>query len=1023
MADAIVSEVVGRIATMLEDKIRYEFNLVRGVKDQLRYLSKKLNTIREVLDDAEKRGVNEESVKSWLKKLEATAYEMEDILDEWNYYSLLKDKMEPKQKIGCSFFRSSCLCFKKVSVRRDIAKKTENVKAMLEQIYEERKEFDFVMAPPTTDPVPTPWRVQSTPFVDLTKVHGVDIHHKKEDIVRKLMLNGGHTQVLSIVGTGGLGKTTLAKLVYNDERVKDCFELRIWICVSDPFDVAGIAIGIVNKVGIQEIPPNSNQLALVLEKLEASISGKKFLLVLDDVWTEDNTKWEPLKISLQCGAAGSKILVTTRKETVAKMVGTLNDDMYHPNKLSEEECWSLLCDTSLLGKSNKEYGKFEVFGKKIARKCNGLPLAAIVLGTLLQLKDLEGWEHVEKSEIWQLENAKVELFPHLVLSYNDLSPALKRCFSYCAVYPKDHQIHARTLIEEWMAQGYLGSDSGNGALELKGRENLRNLAMRCLIQDIEKSESGEQIERCKMHDIVHDFAMFLRKNDDKERSCQACDSSLVSHVQEYRSLWDRYYKPPVDERDGSYKVCDCMKSLRVLRIDSHNLVGIETLIHLRWLDCSYIELPKDGLEIICRLYFLQTLLLSECGLTVIPREIGNLNQLRRLDLSQNFIVDELLGSVCSLIELRSLSLERCFLEVIPQEIGNLVKLRELDLSHNYVMELPESICSLVKLRELDLSENDRMKELPESICSLVELQILKIEGTSINCVPEALGELSNLRTLQLRKIKVGSQYNKLGFLKKLYPHLTTESLDLGIYWSSMSEMEELVEDARQAELQTFLQKLESLNIYFSVKMNEMEQSSSSSSMWMEVAEALVPHHNLKRLVIGGYKGSRLPHLMSSPHNYIKEIHLTLLSEVSSLPAMGKLPFLQILEFCHLDELMFVGREFLGIESSCDDVVVAFPKLKELHFSHCSKWEEWEDITEEEEESAAISIMPYLTELTISICESLKKLPHRLLHKVSSSLRILSIYGSSELSKTYREDKEGPAWRSISQHNPQLRLYP
>ncbi|XP_047960809.1 disease resistance protein RGA2-like [Salvia hispanica] len=231
MADAIVSEVVGRIATILEDKIRYEVNLVRGVKDELLYLSKKLKTIQKVLDDAEKRGVKDESVKSWLKKLEATAYEMEDILDEWSY-SLLRDKREgsaepePKQKIGCSFIRSSCLSFKKVSVRRDIAKKIENVKAMLEQIYKERSEFNFVISPPTTDPVPTPWRVQSTHFVDMTKVHGEDIHKKKEDIVSKLMLNDGHTQILSIVGTGGLGKTTLAKLVYNDKRVKDCYDLK-----------------------------------------------------------------------------------------------------------------------------------------------------------------------------------------------------------------------------------------------------------------------------------------------------------------------------------------------------------------------------------------------------------------------------------------------------------------------------------------------------------------------------------------------------------------------------------------------------------------------------------------------------------------------------------------------------------------------------------------------------------------------------------------------------------------------------
>ncbi|KAL1538209.1 putative disease resistance protein RGA1 [Salvia divinorum] len=236
-------------------------------------------------------------------------------------------------------------------------------------------------------------------------------------------------------------------------------------------------------------------------------------------------------------------------------------------------------------------------------------------------------------------------------------------------------------------------------------------------------------------------------------------------------------------------------------------------------------------------------------------------------------------------------------------------------------------------------------------------------------------------------------------------------------------MEELVEDARQEQLKTLLQKLKTLRISFEGTMNEMEQSSlSSSSMWMEVVEALVPHYKLEKLKIRGYnKGSRLPHLMSSPLNFIKEIHLIHLSEVSSLPAIGKLPLLERLYIWFVEQLKLVGSEFLGIESSSDDVVVAFPKLNKLTFYYCKKWEEWEDITEEEEESAAISIMPCLTRLSIDSCSSLKKLPHRLLRKASSSLRSLNIRGSSELVKTYGEDKEGSAWRSISQHNPQLVL--
>ncbi|XP_047978033.1 disease resistance protein RGA2-like [Salvia hispanica] len=1062
MGDAIISVVVERVATIL-NQIRCEVNLIRGVEKELSDLSDKLKTITDVLDDAAKRGVNDHSIKSWLKKLENTAYEMDDILDEWNY-SLLKYKMgasdepepQPEQKTGCSFIPSPSLYFKKLSDRHSTANKIDNVKAKLAQILKEMDNFKFVMmhngglanSEPATNPESKPWREQSTHVIDLTKVYGLDIHSKENDIVSKLMRTDGDTQILSIVGTGGIGKTTLAKVVYNDTRVQGCHALRIWISVSNHFDMAGIAKGILDSVGTP-IPPNTNQLALILQKLQESVSGQKFLLVLDDVWTEDESKWNDLKISLQC-ATGSTILVTTRNEMVAKMMGTLNENMYRPNILSKNECWSLLCDTSLPKKSEEERKEFVETGEKIAIKCKGLPLAAVVLGRLLQFKDLEGWEHVEKSEIWQLENAQVDIFSHLVLSYNDLSPTLKRCFSYCAVYPKGHRIHVESLIEEWMALGYLGPVSANSGVELKGREYLNSLAMRSLFQDIEESKSGEQIEWCKMHDIIHDFALFIRKNDDgaSTSSCQVCDSLLVSHVHEYRCLsWD--HKLPVNESERSFHFCDCLKSLRVLRFKRGPLpVGMKMLIHLRCLDFSDIALSKDDLKIICRLYFLQTLLLSLCSITEVPHEIGNLVHLRRLALSYNYKLKELPESIRNLVELRSLSIAYCLLKKIPGGIGNLVQLRQLDLSYNIeLQELPMSIYNLVELRslslshcfltyipgqignlvqlrQLDLSWNKELKYLPESIGYLVQLQMLNIERTDIYCLPQAICRLRYLRTLELCVIKVGRQvgrqYNELLFLHYLYG-LPIESLELEIHLSSKREMEELVMDARHAELLKYLQELKRLSISFKGRMNENDRI-ESSSMWMELLKALKPHRELKALKIDGYRGARLLSWMSSPFNLIEEIDLTYLSEVSSLPAMGKLPCLEILSIECAEQLKLVEREFLGIgSSSASRIVAAFPKLRKLKFSKCNRLEHWEDITVEEEESAAISLMPCLTELAITHCESLKKLPHHLLRKTSLSLRLLIIYGSPELVKTYGEDKEGSTWRSISQHNPQLVL--
>ncbi|XP_047964215.1 putative disease resistance protein RGA3 [Salvia hispanica] len=985
MADAVISVVVERVATIIQDQIRYEVNLVRGVEKELLHLSDKLRTVRNVLDDAEKRGVKDQSVKSWLKKLENTAYEMDDILDEWDYY-LLKHKMKAsvEQKVCCSFIPSSSLYFKKVSIRRDTGQKIENVKVRLDQILKEKDDFEFVTSlPPTDHPVPNSCRVQSTSFIEFEKVRGSDVERNKGNIVKKLL--SADTQILSIVGTGGIGKTTLAQLVYNDAQVTSCFELRIWICVSDPFDLAAIAKGIIGSVTKEIIPLGINQLELILEKLGHCISGKKFLLVLDDVWTEKYNEWEPLKINLRKGAVGSKILVTTRKVTTAKMMGTLDNDIYRPKQLSDEECWSLLRGISLSGRDG-ELAEFESVGKKIATKCSGLPLAANVLGRLLQFKyNLQEWEDVEKSEIWQLENAEVDLFPHLVLSYKDLSPPLKRCFSYCAVYPKDHKIRADRLIAEWMALGYLGSVSGNGEVELKGRQYLNNLAMRSLFQDNVKI--GEQIIHCKMHDIVHDFAVFLRKNDNKDEvakmrkeSCQVCDPLLVSQAKEYRSLFM--------DKSRRVALCDCISSVRVLGLERgfHDplLQGMEKLIHVRCLELSDIELKDEDLKNICRLYFLQTLLLSHC-----------------------------------------------YLINIPGEIGDLVHLRNLDLSRNGFTGLPESICRLVELQTLNLESCDNLYKLPEGIRMLENLQHIFVDRAcaSQGRLVKGVAQLSGLRTFGYissfgieNLFRVQSGPNKFKRLKHLN-HLTG-SLRLEILCNTIPEVEELARTAGEAELRKKIH-IHSLRILFLFKCQWKYHSGHEkehSRLSLELIEALQPHPKLSKLEIEGYAGYQLPRWMSSPLNFVKHIHLFNHLHLSSLTPMGKLPLLEDLILERLNKMEFLGREFLGIVASSSNHVVVFPKLKKLAFNSLICWDKWEDITVEEEESAAISIMPCLTELHITDSVSLKKLPHRLLHKASSSLRWINIVGSSELVKTYGEDKEGSAWRSISQHNPQLQLH-
>ncbi|XVF79435.1 hypothetical protein PTKIN_Ptkin14bG0223000 [Pterospermum kingtungense] len=963
MAESVISIVMEQLASITIDQAAQAFKLVSEVDEEVGNLTSNLQAIKAVLEDAEERQVKDEAVKHWLDKLKDVSYDIDDVLDEWNT-AILKRQIEQEatrdvdvplhNKVRFFSTLSSWFSVRKVVLRREIALKIEKLNRRLAVIANERSRYNF-----TTERKNREQRNITTSVIDESEVF---VREKDQKEIKDMLMCESSEEtrslrIISVVGMGGIGKTTLTRLAFNDPELGSHFEKRIWVCVSDPFEEKRIALEILESLGGRK--PNLAGMDNIMREISKCSSGKKILLVLDDVWTEDSSDWEQLKASLKNSSQGSRILVTSRKIEVGMAMGSRSTtDMFFLGELSEDKCWSLFSHLAFFERTKDEREMLEDIGRKIVERCKGLPLAVKTLGSLLRFRETkEQWQSILDS-MWEIKEVGKGLFPPLLLSYYDLTPVLRQCFLYCAIFPKDYRIKKNQLIKLWMAQGFVKATDNRG-METIGEEYFSTLAMRCFFQDFEKDENNDIIW-CKMHDIVHDFAQFLTE---KECSLIEFDGARKSWKNpSFRTI--RHSMLMFDSQGATFPIpMNNWKKLRTLLINSDYLISNSS---------------KENL------------------LNAIADQLTCLRALCWND-NQNW------GDIIKL----------------PDVIGKLIHLRYVNLSGNrFLRTLPEAICDLCNLQTLDITWCKRLTELPRGIGKLINLVCLENEYTGgLRFMPKGMERLTRLQTLKefhvsyINDNDLSCDLQGLGKLTHLQGDLRITGL------GNVAEAREASEARLSAK--TGLRKL-SLAFYGNNLYPENEafvlealqpppnlqtlkisylKGPTSFPNWM------MSLNMLKSVVLDRCENwESLPPMGKLPS--LEELKICTMGNVKNLG----------------EEFLGIEREDMGqTSSSSSSVIVAFPNLKTLVFDGLSNWEEWEyeNIPRshgrggEEEESSCITIdiMPRLQSLSVTRCWKLKALPHHLLHN-TPTIQKLEIRMCPLLEERFEKER-GEDWPCIS----------
>ncbi|XP_042478856.1 disease resistance protein RPM1-like [Macadamia integrifolia] len=601
LAQAVVQVLSERILLLLVT----EGNLVMGARREFKSIGDELESMKSFLRDADRRSATEREVETWIEQVRDAAYNVEDIIDEFLY------RMDSQFSRGnLTGYVNQVVKFPKNSwVKHKMASRLEEIKADIKAINDRHQRYNFRHEEEQEERFQ--WLGKSPPSAE-NDVVGMDGY--EETLLYWLQSEERRDLMISVWGMGGSGKTTIVAKVYNNKAVKKYFQCSAWITLSQEFVVENLFKSMIKefyRAGKDLVPTDIDKMDYngLVRTIQEYLQQKRYVIVLDDVWSLNFYRWRQIKDAIPSTSNGSAIMLTTRMKEVACLSFGIPNSIHHIlhiEPLPENKAWELFCRRAFTNVPNQRCPPLlEPTAQNLVKSCKGLPLTIVVLGYLMLSKEkteLE-WKKVCQNPNWELSNnPRLEREKNiLLLSFHDLPYHLKHCFKYCCVFPEDYLIKRKRLIRLWIAEGFVEKIKDK-TLEEVADTYLEELVCRSMLQVVKKNHFG-RAKSVRLHDLMRELGLSISKG---EKFCVSYNRGEGEEVANARRL-------AMHKCDEDIPQCFDRSKLR-----SFFVFATETTMSSQ----SY-ELPK-------KFMFLRVLDLQGVPITILPDEIGELFSLRCL---------------------------------------------------------------------------------------------------------------------------------------------------------------------------------------------------------------------------------------------------------------------------------------------------------------------------------------------------------------------------------------------------------